>query len=252
MMDITAFTDDWPPTRQTLQHLATHVLSQARQRHDGLFDLVPSPGGFATPPVGPSRERVRLAGDSLVIERVVGSDVRELEATTSSHPIVGASVTELCAAVGFEPDPAFWVGDDTPALGDPHAPIDFEPSTASALGEWYLLGQQAIDRVIATVADPAASVGRLWPEHFDYGTDLDAGTGVRCNLGAAGGDSFHERPYLYVGPWSDDRPGDAAYWNAPFGAVMSVDTIARDPDGIGRATAFLATGLEYLANSSPE
>lgn len=44
---------DWTAQRLTMQRLATHVLGQARFRHDGLFDLVAAPGGFGTPPVGP-------------------------------------------------------------------------------------------------------------------------------------------------------------------------------------------------------
>ena len=64
--------DNWEQQRLVAQRLATHVLGQARFRHDGLFDLVPLPGGFGTPPVGPQRERVRLVGGSMFIERVVG------------------------------------------------------------------------------------------------------------------------------------------------------------------------------------
>ncbi len=51
-------------------------------RHDGLFDLVTVAGGFGTPPVGPQRERVRLVGGSLLVERVVGADIYVAEATT--------------------------------------------------------------------------------------------------------------------------------------------------------------------------
>ncbi len=119
---------DWAEQRSSLQRIATHVLGQARHRHDGLFDLVPLPGGFGTPPVGAQRERVR-----------------------------------------------------------------------------NLLGQRAIDEAVVSVPDAQASVGRLWPEHFDFGIDLAARHGVRCNLGAAAGDGFSVEPYLYVGPWGAAR-----------------------------------------------
>ena len=52
-MNFAELPDDWPDQRDTLQFLAAHLLAQARHRHDGLFDLVPLPGGFGTPPVGP-------------------------------------------------------------------------------------------------------------------------------------------------------------------------------------------------------
>ena len=264
-MNVSALGADWSATRSTLQHLATHVLCQARFRHDGLFDLQPSPGGFATPAVGPSRERVRLSGESLIVERVIGTDVRQLEATTISIPAIGSSISALCDAVGFAPDPDFWVGDDTPALGDPDATIGYDPLAAAALGDWYLLGQHAIDTAIAPLPNPEASTGRLWPEHFDYGLDLNPVSDTlqvetrqvaRCNLGAAAGDGFHDTPYLYVGPWSldwdDGPPGDASYWNAPFGAVVGAEEIATADDPLVAATAFFATGLEYLRLVSPD
>jgi hypothetical protein len=55
----------WAEQRDLAQRIAAHVLGQAWFRHDGLFGLVPLPGGFGTPPVGPERERVRLGGGSL-------------------------------------------------------------------------------------------------------------------------------------------------------------------------------------------
>jgi len=92
--------DDWPDQRDTLHFLAAHVLGQARQRHDGMFDLVPSPGGFATPSVGPDRERVRLVGGSMLVERVAGETLRDATATTTVAQIAGSSLAELCQQVG--------------------------------------------------------------------------------------------------------------------------------------------------------
>jgi len=238
--------DDWAAQRTTLQRIATHVLGQSRFRHDGLFDLTPLPGGFGTPPVGERRERVRLVGGSLFVERVVGSDVRELTATTEIVTVAGGSIGELCRAIGFEPDPDFWVGGDTPPLGDPAEMLMLDGLSAQLLGEWYLIGQRAIDDVIASVPDAQASVGRLWPEHFDYGVDLAARPGVRCNLGAAAGDGFSDEPYLYVGPWDDGRPGSAGYWNAPFGAVLGYSELDAAADPLGRAIEFFLTGITQL------
>jgi hypothetical protein len=237
---------EWEAQRRSAQRLATHVLGQARFRHDGLFDLVPLPGGFGTPPVGPERERVRLVGGSMFIERVIGSDVRELTATTDVVTIAGSSIRSLCAAIGFEPDPDFWVGGDTPALGDADEPIALDSVTPTVLGEWYLLGQRAIEEAVASLADAEASVGRLWPEHFDFGIDAAATTDVRCNLGAAAGDASSTEPYLYLGPWGDDRPGPPEYWTASFGATLTFAELNIAEEPLGRAVEFFLQGLSYL------
>lgn len=245
-MNFAPLPDDWPDQRDTLRFLATHLLAQARHRHDGLFDLVPSAGGFATPPVGPHRERVRLVGGSLFIERVSGDHISRLTATTEVVTVAANSLGELCARVGFTPDPDFWVGDDTPAARDPDQPIMLDGSATAALGEWYLLGQRAIDEVVASLPDPDATVGRLWPEHFDFGIDLAAAPGRRCNLGAAAGDAFDAEPYLYVGPWGAERPGRADFWNAPFGATLSYGALDGADDPLRLAIEFFMTGIAAL------
>lgn len=237
---------DWSTQRATLRRIATHVLGQARHRGDGLFDLLPFPGGFGTPAVGPNRQRVRLVGGSMFVERVEGPDVGDLTAATEVHTVAGSSIAALCAAIGFEPDPEFRVGGDTPPLGDMHAPIMLDSLSVQSLGEWYLLGQRAIDETVASVPDAQASVGRLWPEHFDFGIDLAARPGVRTNLGAAAGDAFDEEPYLYLGPWDSARPGTADYWNAPFGAVLTFAELDAADDPLGRAVEFFLQGVANL------
>ena len=122
----------------------------------------------------------------------------------------------------------------------PTQPIQLDGLATSILGEWYLLGQRAIDEVVASLPDPAATVGRLWPEHFDYGIDLAAAPGVRCNLGAAGGDGFHAEPYLYVGPRGvRERPGADATTGTPrsarvlgFGDIDAADDPIRTADRV--------------------
>jgi hypothetical protein len=252
--------DDWPDQRDTLRFLAAHLLAQARQRHDGLFDLQPQPGGFGTPPVGPDRERVRLVGGSMFVERVTGSHISQLDASSTVVTVAGSSLTALCAHAGFEPDPDFWVGDDTPAFRDPDEPIRLDGLATSTLGEWFLLGVRAIDEVVASLPAPAATVGRLWPEHFDYGIDLSAtgtaaATDVRCNLGAAAGDAFHAEPYLYVGPWGfvdgdPARPGPTGFWNAPFGAMLGFGEIDAADDPIRTAIEFFMTGIAALRSGT--
>ena len=157
---------------------------------------------------------------------------------TTVVTVAGSSLNELCRLVGFSPDPGFWVGDDTPPFRDPDQPIRLDGLATSVLGEWYLLGQRAIDEVVASLPDPAATVGRLWPEHFDYGIDLAAAPASAatsaplvatrsmpsrtCTSGHGGSPN----------PVSNPRP-HRQYWNAPFGAFLpfaDVD-VADDPIG---------------------
>jgi hypothetical protein len=221
---------EWAAQRHVMQRIATHVLGQARCRHDGLFDLVATPGGFGTPPVGPQRERVRLVGGSLFVERVGGVDIHDVDATTDVVTVAGNTIGGLCAAIGFVPDPDFWVGGDTPPLGDPDETIALDSTAVQLLGEWYLLGQRAIDEAVASVPAAAASVGRLWPEHFDFGIDLDAAPGVRTNLG----------------PWDAGRPGPSEFWNAPFGAVLRRSELDVADDPVHRAVEFFLQGIVAL------
>jgi len=191
----------------------------------------------------------------MFVERVSGDHISSLDASTTVVTVAGSSLNELCRHAGFSPDPGFWVGDDTPPFRDPDQPIRLDGLATSVLGEWYLLGQRAIDEVVASLPDPAATVGRLWPEHFDYGIDLAAAPGVRCNLGAAGGDSFHAEPYLYVGPWGFAESGlqsapASAYWNAPFGAVLPFADIDVADDPIGTAIEFFMNGLAALRSAT--
>jgi hypothetical protein len=87
---------------------------------------------------------------------------------------------------------------------------------------------------------------QLWPEHFDAGCDVAAGGG-RVNLGASPGDGFHSEPYLYVGPWGPERPGDATFWNAPFGAAFGHGELLDAGEPVAAAVAFLTKGVELLA-----
>ena len=94
------------------------------------------------------------------------------------------------------------------------------------------------------VIDP--SMVQIWPEHFDIGVDVSTALG-RVNLGASPGDAAYPVPYLYVAPWEPHRPGDPAFWNAPFGAVeLRVEGLAATEE-VERAVAFFEGGLHMLA-----
>ena len=107
---------------------------------------------------------------------------------------------------------------------------------------------RVLDEAVAEAgADAGPTVLQLWPEHFDAGCDLGVGGGRRTNLGASPGDSSSPEPYLYVGPWDEDRPGDPTYWNAGFGALLGYEELRRSEDPSARALEFLRTGLAHLS-----
>ena len=149
-----------------------------------------------------------------------------------------ATFTDVDLSVAFE------VGHETPPLGDPSAPLAIEARAAEALAEWFRYSWAVLDAALATLgpdADP--SVIQLWPEHFDAAFDLAAAPERRTNLGASPGDSYCPQPYLYLGPWADERPGDPSYWNAPFGAVLTYDELRASDNPGAAGLAFLLRGL---------
>lgn len=227
--------------RLEVQRLAVHVLARARHQAVGRFGLVATPGGVGTPAFGPDATVVRLSGPALLVER--GGDV-------TATPLAGATLRALAEVAGADLAVDLSVGHDTPPPGDLDGPIAIDPASVAAIGRWLALGTAAIDEVVAglgAATSPART--QVWPEHFDAGTNVAVGPGAddRVNLGASTGDGFHAAPYLYVGPWSADRPGDAAYWNAPFGAVLGWDDVAGALDPAATAVAFLREGLARFA-----
>jgi hypothetical protein len=249
-MNFVQLPDDWPAQRATLRRIATHVVAQSQQKVTGHFALMALPGGFGTPQFGPDRKRVRLSGGSLFVENAQSMRDGEHAATTDVHMIAGSTIRDLCAAAGFEPDPEFSVGDDTPPPGDIDEMLMLDSDATTVLGDWYLLGQRAVDVAIASLPDPQASIVRLWPEHFDVGIDLAVDSrskpGIRTNLGAAAGDEFHQEPYLYVAPWGGERPGPAEFWNAPFGATLGYGDLDVSGNPLAAATEFFLHGIAYL------
>lgn len=249
-MNFVQLPDDWPGERTTLRLLATHVLARAQASATGHFALTVLPGGFGTPQFGPDRRRVRLAGGSMFVETAVAERSGETVASSQIHPVAGSTIGALCTAAGCEPDGDFSVGHDTPPLGDVDATIRLDADSVTVLGDWFHLGQRAIDSCLASLPDPQASVVRLWPEHFDLGVDIAidprARSGARTNLGAAAGDDFHQEPYLYIGPWGDERPGPPEFWNAPFGATLGFGELDAADNPLAMANEFFLRGIAYL------
>ena len=224
--------------RAVARRIGVHVMARARRAAVGRIDLAPTAGGFGTPAFGDDHRVVRLSGDLLAVDST--ADV----ATTRIMHADGASLRQLAAFVGVDLSTPLDVGHDTPPLGDIDEPLRLAAASVALIGEWLALGARVLDTVLAALpstADPARV--RLWPEHFDLGTDVGVGAGRRVNLGVSPGDDFHAAPYLYIAPWDPDRPGDPAYWNAPFGAVLGYDDVAAAPDVITPGVAFLRDGI---------
>lgn len=223
-------------TRQDLQRVATHALARRRHAISGRFGLRATPGGIGTPAFGPSDalEIVRTSGTSLVHE--IGGRVQVL-------PMEGATLADLATVVDIDLTADFTVGKDTPDVGDADAPLQLDPDVVAGLADWYDLGWRALDIIGLTAASPAPI--QLWPEHFDASCLLATGpeSDDRCDIGVSPGDHHHDEPYLYVGPWAARRPGDPAYWNATFGAVLPRSNVSSVAD----AVAFYREGLSRLA-----
>jgi len=220
-------------TRDALHRIATHVVARARFDATGRFGLRATPGGFGTPLFGD--DVLRVAGSALV---------RERGGHASAMPLDGATLADLAAFAGVDLSAPFDAGEATPPIGDPHAPLAVDASEVARLADWWHFGWRVIDAAVAP--GPDAMVVQLWPEHFDAGTSVAVDEHERCNLGASPGDAFSDEPYLYVGPWSDRRPGDATYWNAPFGATLTRADVDAAADPFAAGVEFLRRGVDLL------
>lgn len=221
-------------TRSELHRIAAHVLGRRRFDVSGHFGLRASPGGIATPAFGPEPEVLRTAGTTLV---------REASAEASVMALDGSTLDELAHFAGVDLDADFSVGANTPPIGARDEPVHLDPEDLTRLTDWFDLGWRVLDACTASLGDGWTwTTTQIWPEHFDAGTALTRGDGTGINLGFSPGDDFSADPYVYVGPWGEERPGDPAFWNAPFGAFA---TDAEVPDA-SSALTFLRTGLDLL------
>jgi hypothetical protein len=218
--------------------VAVHLLARARFEATGRFGLRVTWDGIATPSYGPEGDVLRIAGDLLVHE-----SQRSGSAATRAIALGGRSLGELAEWVGLDLSTTFTAGPATPPVGDPGAPLTVDPDACEVVLSWYRVGARALDRLLPDLAEP--SVLQLWPEHFDLAIDAATGHG-RVNLGTSPGDDAHPTPYLYVGPWEPDRPGDPAYWNATFGAVLDAEGLAQAVEPEAGALAFFRRGLDLL------
>lgn len=238
--------DSYRDTRDALRNVATHVMARAQHARSGRIGLRVTPGGFGTTEYGPDHERVRVSGGILVHESRSASG-----ATSRALEIDSATLADLARFVGVDLSVDFSVGNDTPPLGDVDAPIRVQGPAERVLADWYSTASQALDRIVAdTTAEATPTLAQLWPEHFDVALDsaFDESSPKerRVNLGGSPGDEFHAEPYLYVGPWTSDRPGEPEFWNAPFGAIVGFDDVMSADDPLKAAIGFFRAGLDRL------
>jgi hypothetical protein len=228
-------------TRETMHRIAAHVMGRRRFEVSGRFGLRASPGGFATPAYGEGPEALRLAGGVLICETAEGA---------ASVQVAGTTLRDLALFAGTDLGSEFSAGSDTPSIGDTWQVLELELESALYLAAWYDLAWKSLDRVTAALPpDASAAVVQLWPEHFDVGTNVALPSGGRVNLGASPGDGYCEEPYLYVGPWGDERPGEARFWNAPFGAALTLSALARSSparSALGPGTGDMDAAIQFF------
>jgi hypothetical protein len=222
-----------------LQRVATHVLARRRFAVAGRFGLRPSPGGIATPAFGDD-ESLRISGMYLVRERRLDGAM-----TSTASAIDGTSLADLAELGGVDLATELSVGHDTPPVGDPDSPIRVTADAVATIASWFSLAAVALDAVLVGAPMRAPSSVQLWPEHFDLAVDVGTASG-RVNLGASPGDDVCEEPYVYVGPWGPQRPGDDEYWNVGFGALVRYEVVRASPDPAAAVVAFWQRGLVLL------
>ena len=157
---------------------------------------------------------------------------------------------QLAGFVCVDLDRPFSCGDDTPPLGPLDTPFDLEPATVAEIAHWFDLAWHVLDDVLATLpSESEVATIQLWPEHFDAATTVTLPSKGSVNLGFSPGDGFESEPYLYVGPWGPERPGDPGFWNVPFGAMRRRSEIIDVADPAGSCRRFLTDGLRMATAS---
>jgi hypothetical protein len=181
--------DAYVTTRRQLRGIAESFIAGPQYRSAGTIRLAVRPDGFTGVSIA-----VAVHGTELVW----GGDGAPLTGT------VGALAAATDLDVG-PPEGAYEVVDPLPD----DAVLDIDEAAAELVHRSLYAGGFALKSTLPE-QHPV-----LWPEHFDVAVTED-----EVNYGVSPGDDFHPLPYAYVGPWTS-RIG--VFWNAPFGAVQTLD-----------------------------
>lgn len=196
---------DLATTRRSLHAVAELVLAGPQYSAHEDIRLRVRPYGFGTV-VGPD---VRVAAGSVIRDDVIVA-------------IDGRSAREVAHDLGLTArglDDVYHDGSNV----DPDEPLAVSDEHAQHLARCFVAGDEAL----ATFDPEAERV--LWPEHFDVAIRV-----ADVNYGVSPGDRHLAEPYAYVGPDSFD---DDPFWNAPFGATL---TLGPDPSAADIAAFFTA------------
>ncbi len=230
---------DFGAGRIDAHRLAYAVVAQARHDATERFGLVPTPGGFGTPPFSTGQvavRQVRVDGIELVID--------------DDGQVRRSAITTLTAAAAFADTAPGVVAreDDSPELGDLDHALQIDAETMETLAEWFHLGSIALQ--IAAYHPSASDVSAqwLWPGHFDVAIEIgNQEAGQRATYGASPGDGAHPEPYMYVGAWGDIDRADP-YWNDSnfAGASLPYADLLDADDPVETAADFYVAGLLRL------
>jgi hypothetical protein len=229
--------DDFQFARDQLHQLAFFALAPARYAVEERMGLRASPGGFGTPEYDGKVSRIE---GSLLVQESGGN-------------VATQAITTIRAATEFfgVPYDVDWFTDfkdPLPAM-DPDRPLRVEETPASALGDWFAFGFEALERLRGEGNDDdGVSEVQLWPEHFDPAIEMGSESrGIRASYGASPGDRGHIEPYLYVSAWGEiDR--EDTYWNDRHfnGASLPFVTLIEAEDQSRVAHEFFMEGYRIL------
>ncbi|ULE32714.1 hypothetical protein [Mycobacterium sp. IDR2000157661] len=206
------FDEVFAHTRTQLRGVAESLVAGPQYRAAGTIRLAVRPDGFAATAIP-----LALHGTEIVFP-------------DGSLPLTGP-MDAIALAAGIDAGPPLGVY----AVLDPMAP-DTDLRLDPVAAEWVHRSLYAGGHALKQVLPQQHPV--LWPEHFDVAVTED-----EVNYGVSAGDDTHPTPYAYVGPWQK-RTGP--FWNAPFGALHSLDP-ADDVDALAaRIAEFFERGRREL------
>jgi hypothetical protein len=224
--------ESFAATRESLHQVAEQVVAPARKPHNEIA-LMPTPGGFGTPPFEFQGHVLQVRVDGVEIVMAEDGAERRLEP---------ASLADAASFVGAG---LFFDG-----VPDDETPLALDHEAGERLADLYSFAATALEalRSSSSIGDEPSSI-ILWPEHFDVA--FEAGTdegGGRATYGVSPGDEVHPEPYLYVAPWRE-RPRSKV-WNANgfAGAELAYAELVVAADALELAREFFSSRREALGH----